>query len=160
MTFVRHAHCNLDSFFLLKCLNLYLVKLFWNAQLLDTGAPIARDWVVTALGFSATLVSNNHAFVRHPHCNLDSFFLLELPQKLFVHVCFLHAPLSFRYFQVDLDRQGDDDCVDIQARALWFSNGRKGCLRELTSLSPPHRSSSAMNRALSTRRLRQDPKDR
>ena len=27
--------------------------------------------------FSATSVSCNHAFVRHPHCNLDSFFLLE-----------------------------------------------------------------------------------
>ena len=52
-------------------------KLFWDAQLLDTGAPIARDWVVTTSGFLAILVLYNHAFIRHPHCNLDLFFLFE-----------------------------------------------------------------------------------
>ena len=69
--FVRHPHCNLDSFFLLECFYLFLVELFWNAQLLDTGAPIARDWVVTALGVSATLVSYNQAFSVHSYCNLE-----------------------------------------------------------------------------------------
>ena len=32
-------------FFLLVCLHLYLINIFWNAQLLDTSTPITRDQV-------------------------------------------------------------------------------------------------------------------
>ena len=109
--FIRHPHSNLDSFFLLECLHLYLVKIFWNAQLLDTGAPIARDWVVTALGFSATSVSYNYAFIRHPHSNLDSFFLLEC----------LHLYLVKIFWNAQLLDTGAPIARDWVVTALGFS---------------------------------------
>ena len=71
---MRDPYCNLDSFFLLVCFHL-----FWNAQLLDTGIPIARDWVVTTLGFSATLVS----------CTIKLVQCIQFTSRLiFLLVCF------------------------------------------------------------------------